>query len=211
MAVRVISFDADGTLLTLDFSLAVWMEGIPRRLAQRRRITYEEAREEVFRRYREMGEEDYRWFDIAFWSKEFDLGEPIRLMEPYIDRISLFPEVEEVLESLDGKYRLIVSSNSPREILETELKDHLHRFERVISAPSDFRMKKSPEYFRKVCDLLQIEPEEMVHVGDRHHDDFLAAKKAGVRSFHLDRENGSGPHRVRDLIDFLQRLKEFRD
>lgn len=207
----MISFDADGTLLTLDFSLAVWMDGIPRQLAQRKGITYEEAREEVFRRYREIGEEDYRWFDIAFWSKEFDLGDPRRLMEPYIDRISFFPEVEEVLYSLDGKYRLIVSSNSPREILETELKDHLHRFERVISVPSDFRMKKSPEYFQKLCKLLQVEPEEMVHVGDRHHDDFLAARKAGIHSFHLDRGKGSGPYKVRDLRDFLQRLKEFGD
>jgi len=211
MAIQALSFDADGTLFTLDFSSAIWLESIPKQFARIHGLSLDEAREEVFGRYATMGEENFLWFDINHWSRELNLGDPHELLEPYLDRISIFPDVEEMLERLGGRYRLIVSSNSPREILEAEFSGYIDRFDHVFSVPSDFRMKKGPEYFEKLRNLFDLEAEEMAHVGDRYQDDFLAAKESGLHAFHLDRKGERGPDKVNSLLEFLDKVNELED
>jgi hypothetical protein len=42
--IKVVSFDADGTLVTPDFSQAVWYEGVPSLYARKNGISFQEAK-----------------------------------------------------------------------------------------------------------------------------------------------------------------------
>jgi len=55
--VEVISFDAEGTLVTPEFSEAIWHETIPAIYAQKTGLDIVEARETVFEEYASVGEQ----------------------------------------------------------------------------------------------------------------------------------------------------------
>ena len=81
-------------------------------------------------------------------------------------------------------------------------------FTHVFSCTSDFdEVKKTPDVYVSVCRILGIEPEEMIHVGDHRHFDFIAPRQLGVTAFLLDREGKEeGDFIVHDLREFWQRI-----
>jgi putative hydrolase of the HAD superfamily len=54
------------------------------------------------------------------------------------------------------------------------------------------KVKPSPSIFRAVLDLLQVEPEAAVMVGDSPADDVDGAQAIGMRAFLIDREGRFG-------------------
>ena len=131
-------------------------------------------------------------------------------MEKYRSELRVYPEVYEVLDCLKRRYRLALLSNSAREFIEFALEVISNPFEKVFSASSDFHtLKKSTEFYKKACEMLNISPRQMAHVGDHYEFDFLVPKKLGILSFHLDRSgNSSGRWVVRDLREFRSRILE---
>ncbi|TET40573.1 MAG: hypothetical protein E3J65_00725 [Dehalococcoidia bacterium] len=73
--IKVVSFDVEGTLVTPDFSRAVWYEGIPSLYAKRNGISFEEARSMVEDCYLKVGDQRREWYDIKYWFQRFQLGE----------------------------------------------------------------------------------------------------------------------------------------
>ena len=59
---------------------------------------------------------------------------------------------------------------------------------RIFSATSDFReVKKTPRFYERICEIMRIQPEEMVHVGDHYEFDYLIPQALGIEAFYLDR------------------------
>jgi hypothetical protein len=74
----------------------------------------------------------------------------------------------------------------------------------IFSAPSDFKQIKKTDFYRSICDILKIEPAEMVHVGDHRVYDFIVPGEIGIFSFYLDRKE----EKHDELI--VKNLKEFK-
>lgn len=207
---RVLSFDAEGTLVDPYFSHLIWEIDIPRLYAEQRGLSFEEAREQVYREYREVGEERVEWYDIGYWFRRLGLRDDWKwILDCRRNACRLYPEVRSVLERLRGKYTLIVTSNTMREFLEVQLLDLRPLFTRIFSAPSDFgEVKKSPEVYRRICWELDVRPEAMAHVGDHPIFDYEVPKTLGIKAYHLDRDYKSrGEHVVHDLEDFENRIE----
>jgi putative hydrolase of the HAD superfamily len=189
--VEVISFDADGTLVTPDFSQAVWYEGIPSLYARRNGISFQEAKAFVEKEYRVVGDHRIEWYDIKYWLQRFGLGPPLaghrQILEDYRHRVSCYPEVTRALSSLSKDYTLIVVSCSTREFLPYLLDGIEGYFARIFSTVSDYGQIETPEFYLEVCRQMRISPQDMAHIGDLWEQDFLAAKEAGLKAFHLDR------------------------
>jgi len=201
--VKVVSFDLEGTLVTPDFSQAVWHEGIPFLYARKNGISFETAQETVRKVYDEVGDQRKEWYDIKYWFERFRLGDYRPVLESNRQRQSCFPEVIEVLPTFGERYKLVVATGSAREFLPFLLNGIEGYFTRVFSSISDYGQVKKPEFYLSVCQEMGIRPQEMVHVGDSWQHDFLAAKEAGIETFYLDRgrrqSNGSLLASLKDL------------
>ena len=209
--VKVVSFDADGTLVTPDFSQAVWFEGIPSLYARRNGISFQEAKAFIEKEYQVVGDHRIEWYDIKYWLQRFGLGPPLashqQILEDYRHRVSCYPEVTQALSSLSKDYTLIVVSCSTRDFLPYLLDGIEGYFARIFSTVSDYGQVKTPGFYLEVSRQMHVSPEEMAHVGDLWEQDYLAAKEAGLKAFHLDRrgerKDGSSLRSLADLGDRL--------
>lgn len=209
MRYKVISFDADGTLVDHQFSHIVWFEKIPERYAEKNGLGIDDARSELFRQFGTVGDENPDWFSLDYWFHRLGLGDTSSFLEEIKGLEILYPEVEEVLEMLGAEHRLIVTSNAPKEFLDIELKSIEDRFDQIFSVPSHLRMvKKDPRSYQKVCSILGVEAGEVVHVGDRWFDDVDSPLKAGITAVHLDREDQGNSDSVVNLKEFGKRVLE---
>jgi len=207
--VKVISFDADGTLVTPDFSQAVWYEGVPTLYATKNGISFEEANAFIEREYRVVGDLRTEWYDIKYWLQLFGLGDcHEQMLERYVHRVCCYPDVKQALSCLSKDHTLIVVSCSTREFLPYLLDGIEGYFDRIFSTVSDYGQIKTPGVFLEVCRQMAVSPGEMAHVGDLWEQDFLAPKEAGLKAFHLDRKgerkDGSS---LASLADLEARLR----
>ena len=201
----------NGTLTQDHFVEAIWGEGVPGLYSLARRIPLDEAKRYVFAEYDKVGETRVEWYDIKYWFRSFGLGDDWRgLLEGLQHEARPFSDAVHVLEGLSQEYQLIVTSNASTEFIDIELGAAGLRgyFTHVFSSTSDFgEVKKTPDVYLKVCQILGIEPKEMVHIGDHRHFDFTAPRQLGVTAFFLDREGKEeGSFIVHNLREFWHKI-----
>ena len=114
----------------------------------------------------------------------------------------LYPEVPEVLEQLRPHFQFAVISNFDgrlRFILQ-----HLgisNYFSYIFISSELGADKPDPEIFRRALNLIDLNANEVLHVGDDPERDWKAAKAAGLLVFRLDRPRNS----LRDLLSWVGR------
>ncbi|HEC82292.1 MAG TPA: HAD family hydrolase [Thermoplasmatales archaeon] len=210
---RIISFDLDGTLVTMDYVDAVWLEKIPEIYAEKNRISFEKAKKFVEREYFRVGPEALEWYNIHYWIEKFGLKMHWKeILNSCIDKLEFYPEVIEVIERLNTENELIIISNASKEFIEIEMNalGFEKYFSHVFSAVSNFgKTKKDKEIYEMVCKNLDIKKEDIIHVGDNYEFDYIAPRKAGILSFYLDRKgNENGEYVVKNLREFEEKLRE---
>jgi FMN phosphatase YigB (HAD superfamily) len=186
--VKVVSFDVEGTLVTPDFSYAVWFEAIPQRFAEKNGINIEQAREAIEEEYRKVGDQRLEWYDVRYWFNKLHLGMPAPVLKGCESKVSYYPEVKEVLVSLSERYKLVVASGSTREFLKHLLQEIEPYFSEIYSSITDYSQLKTSEFYSKMCRAMRIKPEQVVHIGDNWQFDFVAPSEIGIQAFHLDRK-----------------------
>lgn len=204
--IKVVSFDAEGTLVTPDFSEAIWHEAIPGLYARKTGLDASLAKQLVYKEYDAVGNQRLEWYDIKYWFNYLDLGCSQPVIESCRHRVGHYPEVTDVLSSLAGQYKLIVASGTPLEFLDFLLGDISHYFARVFSSISHFRQLKSCEFYLRLCDEMGIDPSQIVHVGDSWQFDCLNARAAGIRAFYLDRSGRNHDESLSDLAELKDAL-----
>ena len=212
---RTISFDMNGTLTQDKFVQLVWHHGVPGLYSRAKNISFEQAQEYVFQEYQKIGEERTEWYDIKYWFQFFGLGENwMDLLKSFAHTVKPFPEVIPVLEELGEDYRLVVTTNACQEFADVELgaAGLTSYFDKILSSTSDYsEVKKTPEFYSKVCNTLQVTPDEIIHVGDHRLFDFTAPRMLGIEAYYLDRSgNEKGDFIVGDLREFRDKLNSIR-
>jgi HAD superfamily hydrolase (TIGR01549 family) len=208
---KIISFDMDGTLVAPEFTDWVWGHGIPVLYAEKTGLSFDEAKAFVVKEYLKVGEGAIEWYDIKYWFRLFQLEVSWKnLMERYIDKINVYPDVNHILERLKDKFLLVITSNAGREFINIEMgATGLGRyFDRIFSATSDFgEVKKTIDFYRRICQILGANPEEIVHIGDHYEFDYLVPRTLGIQAFYLNRSGEErGDFVISTLKDFEKRL-----
>ena len=209
---RIISFDMDGTLIAGEFTDGVWKQGIPALYAAKEGISFEAAKSFVEAEYDKVGEGAIEWYDIKYWLQFFELNKDWRtLLGQYADKIRVYPDANPILSRLKEEHRLILTSNAGREFLEVELNTTgLGRyFSQIFSATSDFgEVKKTTHVYDRICRMLGVTPEEIIHVGDHYEFDYLVPRSIGIQAFFLDRSGQrNGDSFLRSLEDLEKELR----
>ena len=102
-------------------------------------------------------------------------------------RPDIVPDIKESLDMLRKEYRLGVISDaifSPGRSLRKLLEYYglLEYFDVFIFSDEIGHSKPEPSVFLAACKGLGVEPDELVHIGDREHNDILGPKKLGVHA-----------------------------
>jgi len=188
--IEVFSFDVDGTLVSKRFTDAVWLCGIPELYAKKEGLSFEDACKIVKSEYEKVGEENIRWYRIDYWLHKFGLEITAEeLFMRYRNEVHIYEEVERVLRVLrETGYELIISSNAAREFIDFQITPIKGFFSHIFSATSDFgEVKKSNSFYTRVCRILEVRPQNMVHIGDHWVFDFLNPRAIGINAYFLDR------------------------
>ncbi len=112
----------------------------------------------------------------------------------------LYPEVRGVLEELQPRFRLAVISNFDGRLRLILQHLSISKFFSHVFISSELGADKpDPEIYRRALTLMDLKPNEVLHVGDDPQRDWEAAAAAGLSVFRLDRERNS----LRDLLTIL--------
>ena len=210
MTDKIISFDADGTLVKRDLVDKFWFEEVPRLYADEHDIDQDEALDKVRSGYTEVGPSDIRWYLPDYWFNRFEIpSDPESIIENIKHVKEVYNDALDVLDYFENEYRLIVISNAPREFLDVQLKEIEDYFSVIYSCVTDLkRVKKDSTVYEIVLDQISSNPGDMIHVGDDFKFDYKAPKEIGIESYFIDRERNypekNGILRdLRDLKDIL--------
>lgn len=204
--IELISFDAEGTVVTPDFSQAIWHEAIPVLYAQKQGLNLAQAKRHVVEEYGKIGDQRLEWYDIEYWFSYLGLGSSESMIQGCLDKIGYYPEVIEVLSSLASEYKLIVASGTPLELLHCLLRDIKPYFVRIFSSISHYRQLKNPDFYIRICEEMGVKPSRVIHVGDNWQFDFLNARQAGINALYLDRSGRNHQESLTDLSQLKQLL-----
>jgi len=128
---------------------------------------------------------------------------------------SLFPEVEEVLEALKGRYKLGLLSNNIVEYARGPL-EHLgleRFFDVVVISGEENTRKPEPEIFYRALRRIETNPWETVMVGDAILEDVAASKRVSMTAVWVNRSGEASKldvkpdYTIRDLRELLDILQ----
>jgi len=210
MNIKLISFDADGTIVKDSYVDKFWFQELPELYAGKEGIDFSEAQETLTSYYDEIGDEDIRWYQPDYWFDRLGLdedpGEVIeRIQVP--ENVDLYRDALDVIDELYGDYGLIVTSNAPRVFLEYALREIEDRFLKIYSCVTDFgEVKKHSGVYEEVANRVEVKTKRMVHVGDHWRFDYQVPRELGITTFYIDRDGTRGDDGENVLTD----LREIR-
>jgi HAD superfamily hydrolase (TIGR01549 family) len=101
---------------------------------------------------------------------------------------------------------LIVASGTPVELLDCLLQDIKPYFVRIFSSISHYGQLKSPDFYLRICEEMDVKPSQVIHVGDNWQFDFLNARQVGINALYLDRSGRNHQESLSDLSQLKQLL-----
>lgn len=119
----------------------------------------------------------------------------------------------ELLQSLASRYRLgIVSNTNDTDLVPSFVAEHFspELFEHVVLSVEHGFRKPHPMIYEAALNAFEVEPNEVVFVGDTHEADYLGPRIMGMEAFLIDPEqNHSIPNKYRlaSILDLDEALE----
>jgi len=200
--IDTVFLDMDGTLLDLHFDNHFWLEHVPLRYAEKHRLSVDEAKQQLFPRFRAM-EGTIDWYCVDYWSRELDLD--INALKRELEHlIQVHPHVAEFLRALraTGK-RIALLTNAHHKVIElkmasTGLAEH---FDQLICAHSLRVPKENPEFWPRLARQDSFERTTTLFVDDSLPV-LCAAQDYGIRFLRAVRlpDSKAPPKQTGDFI-----------
>ncbi|HEY4600007.1 MAG TPA: HAD family hydrolase [Cerasibacillus sp.] len=131
--------------------------------------------------------------------------------------IYLYEDTLDVLNTLQGKYKLALLTNGSPDLQHEKLsfsKELVPYFEQIVISGDFGKGKPSKEIFAHVLNLLDVDRDEAVMVGDNPMTDILGATKLGMTSVWINHHNRKLEDvkptyeisRLQELLPIIERL-----
>ncbi len=131
--------------------------------------------------------------------EQFDKNRWLRITE----ECRLFPDAIKVLRKLKNankKIFLITNAYKPKVDYILENKKIGNFFDLVLVSHDVKQPKSTGKLFKIVLERFNLNPNQLIVVGDKFEEDIIGAKKAGIRGFLLNRK-GQGD--IKNLTEIL--------
>lgn len=188
---KLISFDLQGTLSDSAFSDEFWLELLPTLYAKKHQVSIAEAKELLEIDFRAIGK-----YNELFYNHRLRLNEvlPNWSFHNIVNMLQKKPQLDfdvlNVIKKIPNHIPKIILSATTREFIDLELGNSKNYFQDTFSAIDDFNTPgKPPALFIQISQLMEVRPEDCLHIGDCQEMDFENAKKAGWVSYHFNKKN----------------------
>ena len=212
-SVRAVAFDCYGTLLQLEerqFASLIedmlHQHGVDHATGEQVWDAWLEASREMSRRegrdperplegpeptFRPFSETWPHFFSEAFKSHAVESIPPAAAFQHLWDELALapaYPEVADVFSELERRgYRVAIGSNADDDHLEHALERAGIEVEMVLSSEEAQSYKPRKPFFDELCSRLELEPCEVLYVGDSPWADVTGANNAGLPVYWVSR------------------------
>jgi len=220
--VRAVAFDCYGTLLQLEereFASLIqdmlhehgvehangddvwdaWLEA-SREMAKREGRNPERPLEGPEPKFRPFSETWPFFFREAFKHHSVETIPPATAFQHLWDVLSVapvYPEVASVFAELERRgYRVAIGSNADDDHLEHALGKAGIHVEMVLSSEEAESYKPRRPFFEQLCERLQLEPCEVLYVGDSPWADVTGANNAGLPVYWVSRYPDPGREKM---------------
>ncbi|PAE13905.1 L-2-haloalkanoic acid dehalogenase [Niallia circulans] len=187
--IKAIIFDLDGTLLNRDASIEMFVD------CQYDRLNIELGhipKDTYIKRFIELDQRGYVWKDKVYQqlAAEFEVKEITweELLQDYLSQFKNhcmpFPNLKKMLEGLKSQNLLLgMITNGFGQFQMDNLKSlQIEKYFDVILVSEWEGIKKpDPRIFNKALNILNVQANEAIIVGDHPENDVLAAKKVGMK------------------------------
>ena len=159
--------DMDGTILDLAFDSFVWKDLVPRRYAVANSMSFEEAREALFAKYRAV-QGDLEWYCLDHWNDRLGI-DVVKIHHDVTYRIGYLPGALEFLRQMQKRdTRVLLVTNSHPDTLDlkdavTGLGDY---FDGIYSSHTYGHAKESQSFWRALQDDVDFDVETTLFVDD---------------------------------------------
>jgi len=167
LAVETVLLDMDGTLLDLHFDNHFWLEHVPRRYAEKHRMSMAAAQEELTARYAKISG-TIQWYCVDHWTRELGLDIAL-LKEEVAHLIAVHPDVTVFLDALRraGKRSVLVTNAHHKSLTLKMRKTGLHgHLDAVISAHDIGIPKENPAFWEKLQRREAFSPQRTLLIDD---------------------------------------------
>jgi putative hydrolase of the HAD superfamily len=160
--------DLDGTLLDRDFDDHFWEETVPLEYARSHGISVETACSLIMNAYkREEG--SLNWFDVYFWSREFQLNIlDLKVRESH--GINALPGAYEFLEFINREQKsvhLVTDAHPQTVAVKMEYVPLRHYFDSILSSFDVGYAKGQTNFWQAAQRLIGFTPETTLFIDDR--------------------------------------------
>ncbi|MEM6686857.1 MAG: YjjG family noncanonical pyrimidine nucleotidase [Bacteroidota bacterium] len=175
---------------------------------------------EYWRLFREekISKENLRYERLSrtFTAIEFEASDELihLLSAQYIQYLSsfnhLFEYAEELLQKLQGRYKLHMITNGFREVQRKKMKSSgiLPYFGHIIDSESVHVKKPDPKIFNHALALANVAPENALMIGDSYEADILGALQVKMNVIHVDFDK-KFEHELCPIVHHLTEIEKF--
>ena len=122
-------------------------------------------------------------------------------------KVQLHPHATSLLEVLVRKYSLISITNGNANPENFGLGSY---FQLNLNPANTGMAKPDPSLYKHACNLMQVKPEQMLHIGNEIDNDYWAAKNAGAHAIwlNLNQERVAGVTQVGSLQELYELVNQ---
>ena len=224
MTIRLLTFDLDDTLwpcmitiMQTEERLHQWFEqhhpGIPEQYSikelREKRIQLAEEHRHIAHDLTALRKKSFSQLSREMgYSPEQEEQFILEAFEFYIaerNKVSLYEDVLPTLEALKTQYRLGAVSNGNADIYRIGLG---HLFDFSWSAADAGQQKPHPIVFNSLLEREQLQPDEIIHIGDDPVTDIQGAQRSDIRAIWLNREQKTWPESLNPPFIEISQLNQ---
>lgn len=165
--VETVFLDMDGTLLDLHYDNHFWLEHLPKKYAEIKRLTLEESRAFLTNKTTQI-EGTLNWYSIDYWSDQLDIDIPT-LKHEVAHKVAFRDEAENFLTHLNnlGK-RVVLLTNAHQRTLDIKFNyvSLAHYFDRIITSHELETAKEEEGFWQKMHGIEDFDRKSSLFIDD---------------------------------------------
>lgn len=197
MSKKIFVFDLDDTLISEKDYIKSGFAVVSKYISEKFSLSCSEVEEKIEKCFEINSKNVFNRVLDSFYIdyKDEDIKELIKIYRNHIPNINLYEDAKEVIEFLfKNDYKLGIITDGYKETQKNKLKVlNIEKYFQHIVVTDDLGRefwKPSEVPYKIIKEKFNCSYKDMVYIGDNVEKDFITAKKLGMETVQIERENG---------------------